>query len=555
MDTDRIPMIYLLTMVTALTITIALVPPLTRLARQWRLVDIPDERKVHACIVPRIGGVAMVAGAVIPLLMWASLDSMSIALLGGVAVIAIFGVWDDRKNLDYRLKFLGQLVAVLIVVLYGDVVVRYLPFMNGEPIPDYVAIPLTIFALLGVTNAINLADGLDGLAGGLTLISLCAVGVLAFQAEGVALVVMTLAVLGGLLGFLRFNTWPARIFMGDCGSQFLGFCLGVLVVELTQEVNASVSPVLALYLIGIPLLDTVQVLVQRIVAGRPPFSADRGHMHHKFLDLGFGHYEAVFFLYLGQAVLVSFGYVFRYQSDALLTSAYVLFALIILGYGWLAPHVSWLRKPQRLPDESLVGRMLVWIRQSGLTSTGPLIISNALVSVLFLGVALTAQEIPQDISWVALGLLVLLLSPLLLRRSGTVSRLEQVAIYSTCTLVVYLLAWYPGALGGAAGYIDAALVVLALAMLVGIRFTRNNSFQVTPMDFLVLFIALVVPNLPGVGFHEVGHAAARLIVLFYAIEFVWGMLRQRRWVLRLATLGTLALLALRGVAGEALPGL
>lgn len=547
-------MIYLLTMVTALTITIALVPPLTRLARQWSLVDIPDARKVHACIIPRVGGVAMVAGAVIPLLMWASLDSMNIALLAGVAVIAIFGVWDDRKDLDYRLKFFGQLVAVLIVVLYGDVVVRYLPFLNGEPIPDYIAMPLTVFALLGVTNAINLADGLDGLAGGLTLISLCAVGVLAFQAEGVALVVVTVAVIGGLLGFLRFNTWPARIFMGDCGSQFLGFCLGVLVVVLTQRVNASVSPMVALFLIGIPLLDTLQVLVQRIVAGRPLFSADRGHMHHKFLDLGFGHYEAVFFLYLAQASLVSFGYVFRYQSDALLAGTYCLFALIILGYVWLATHVAWLRKPQRAPDESLVGRFLACIRQSGLASAGPLIISNILVSALFLSVASMAQEIPQDISWVALGLLVLLLSPLLLRRGGTLSRLEQVAIYSTCTLVVYLLAMYPGALGNAGGYIDAALVVLAVAMLVGIRFTRNNAFQVTPMDFLVLFIALVVPNLPGIGFYEVGHAAARLIVLFYAIEFMWGMLRHRRWVLRLATFGTLALLAWRGMAGEALAG-
>ena len=152
-------MLSFFALIVAMFITMMLIPPLMRYAERFSFVDMPDPRKVHMAPVPRIGGVAMVIGAVTPMLLWADPSEEVRALLYGVGLILVFGVWDDRAALDFRIKFLGQLIAVFVVVHYGGVCIRYIPFHSFEPIPDYVAYPLTIFALLGVTNAINLSDG------------------------------------------------------------------------------------------------------------------------------------------------------------------------------------------------------------------------------------------------------------------------------------------------------------------------------------------------------------------------------------------------------------
>ena len=153
-------------------ITMLLIPPLMRSAQRLQIVDIPDARKVHVGAIPRIGGIAMVAGAVIPILFWMTPGEEVSSLLWGMAIIFVFGIWDDRNDLDYRIKFFGQTLAVLVVVVFGNVSITSIPLLGGHEIPQYIAYPLTILFLLGITNAINLADGLDGLAGGTTLLSL-----------------------------------------------------------------------------------------------------------------------------------------------------------------------------------------------------------------------------------------------------------------------------------------------------------------------------------------------------------------------------------------------
>lgn len=232
-------MLSFFTFIIAMFITMVLIPPLMRSAEKLSFIDAPGERKVHESPIPRIGGVAMVAGAVTPILMWVERPPLVLAFLIGIGIILFFGVWDDRKALDFRLKFLGQFLAISVVVIYGGVEIRYLPFHSIDPVPAYVSIPFTYFALLGVTNAINLADGLDGLAGGTMLLSIAAIGLLAFIAGDDLLVVFCLAVMGSIIGFLRYNTYPAQVFMGDCGSQFLGFSVGVLVIILTQDSNPA----------------------------------------------------------------------------------------------------------------------------------------------------------------------------------------------------------------------------------------------------------------------------------------------------------------------------
>jgi EpsI family protein len=163
----------------ALVVTMALIPPLMRVAHSISVVDTPNERKVHTSIMPRIGGMAMVVGACIPILFWLPHDRMVVALLVALLVLLVFGAWDDSKELDYRVKFLGQFIAVFIIVLWGGVRITVFPFAGIEPVPVYLSIPVSVIFLVGVTNAVNLSDGLDGLAAGVTLLSLGAIAFLA----------------------------------------------------------------------------------------------------------------------------------------------------------------------------------------------------------------------------------------------------------------------------------------------------------------------------------------------------------------------------------------
>ena len=353
-------------------ITMVLIPPLMRSAEKLSFIDTPGERKVHEIPIPRIGGVAMVAGAVTPVLMWVERPPLVLAFLIGIGVILVFGVWDDRKALDFRLKFLGQFAAIAIVVFYGGIEIRYLPFHSIDPVPSYVSIPFTFFALLGVTNAINLADGLDGLAGGTVLLSVAAIGLLAFLAGDDLLVIFCLAVMGSIIGFLRYNTYPAQVFMGDTGSQFLGFSVGVLVIILTQDTNPALSPSMTLLILGLPIIDTFIVMGQRVYEGRSPFKPDRNHIHHKLLAIGLDHYEAVLIIYVVQAALVTSAFLFRFESDLFNMLLFSAFLLGILGAIRLAMRVGWSangggESAPRTP----IGAIIARLRKSGVLSDYP----------------------------------------------------------------------------------------------------------------------------------------------------------------------------------------
>ncbi len=284
----------------ALVVTMALIPPLMRVAERLSVVDTPNERKVHTGAIPRIGGMAMVVGACVPIILWLPHNTTVMAFLSALLILLVFGAWDDSKELDYRLKFLGQFLAVFVIIFWGKVSIAVLPFAGMDPVPVWLSIPVTVFFLVGVTNAVNLSDGLDGLAAGVTLLSLGAIALLAKLADDHEIITTCFVIAGTIFGFLRYNTYPARIFMGDTGSQFLGFTVGVLAVMLTQQVNTALNPWLPLFLVGLPIVDTLFVMTKRISEGRSPFAADKGHMHHRLLSMGLAHYEAVSVIYVTQ---------------------------------------------------------------------------------------------------------------------------------------------------------------------------------------------------------------------------------------------------------------
>jgi UDP-GlcNAc:undecaprenyl-phosphate GlcNAc-1-phosphate transferase len=536
---------FLFTFIVSLVISMMLVPPLIRLAPRIGAIDLPDARKVHAQAIPRIGGIAMIIGMMVPVLIGLSLDQNHIALLSSFAVLLFFGVWDDRANLHYRIKFFGQILAVLIVVLGADVVVRHLPFIES-PLPDYIAIPFTVFALVGITNAINLSDGLDGLAGGTTLLTFCMIAFLAFQSGDVELVMLCMAVAGAIMGFLRHNTWPARIFMGDTGSQFLGFSVGVFVIMLSQTVNTAMSPVIPLLLLGLPILDTIAVMTQRLYEKRSPFSPDKNHIHHKLLKLGFDHYEAVLVIYVVQTVFVGMAFLLRYETDALIFAFYFAFSGFALYLFHHATRAGW-RAHRDSSRESKLKQGIVWLSRTGMLELIPTRLMKAGIPLFIIYSVLVPQQFGMDIAMLALVLLVLLLG--LIAYSTEVSLAEKAVVYVVCVLSVYLLESNLSSISEYSDAINVYFVLLAIAFALKVRFSSRRAFQITPLDFLVVLLVMVVPNLPEFANSNLplGEAAFKLIVLFYASEAVLNVVEKRRDFFRLGIIGSLTLIAIKGL--------
>ena len=324
--------LFLTTFLTSIIITVTIMPCFRALAVKLHALDRPDHRKVHSHTMPRCGGMAMALGMLVPIMLWAPKTQFVNGLLIGASIILFFGVADDIKNLSPGVKLLGQVMAALVITLVGGIKISdlggFLP--TGTILPDWVAIPLTIFVIVGVTNAINLSDGLDGLAGGITLLIFVCIGYLGLNEKDWLMVMIAIAVGGSVLGFLKFNSYPAQLFMGDAGSQLLGFVAVVLSIKLAQQ-STNISVILPLIFIGLPILDTLTVMIKRLGEGRSPFSADRNHFHHQLMGIGLSHAEAVLTIYLTQALLILYAIACHGSNDWMLLANYLLFASIVLG--------------------------------------------------------------------------------------------------------------------------------------------------------------------------------------------------------------------------------
>jgi UDP-GlcNAc:undecaprenyl-phosphate GlcNAc-1-phosphate transferase len=522
-----------------------LVPPLIRLAPLIGAIDMPDARKVHTHAIPRIGGIAMIVGVMVPVLFWLPLEQKNISLLLAFFVLLLFGIWDDRSNLHYRIKFIGQIFAVLIVVLGADVVVRHVPFVDIL-LPNYIAVPFTVFALVGITNAINLSDGLDGLAGGTTLLSFCMIAFIGFQSNADDYVILCMAVAGAIMGFLRHNTYPASVFMGDTGSQFLGFSAGVLVIILSQSVNASMSPVIPLLLLGLPILDTFAVMAQRIYEKRSPFSPDKNHIHHKLLALGFDHYEAVLVIYLIQTVFVGLAFVLRYESDELIFSVYFLLSFIAIFLFHSAMKTHW-HVHRKSSADSRLRKWVQWLSSTGVLEKVPSVLLKLGIPIFIFFTVLIPEKIEQDIGYLALALSIILV--FLILYSAFVSMTEKAVAYVLCALSVYLLESNISVILEYTEIINIYLIILAIAFAVKVRFSAVRTFQITPLDFLVVLLVLLVPNLPELSTSEfpLGEAAFKLVVLFYTCEAVLNIVSRKWDIFRFGILACLMLIAARGL--------
>jgi UDP-GlcNAc:undecaprenyl-phosphate GlcNAc-1-phosphate transferase len=541
------PLTFILPLITALVLSMVIIPVMVRFAPRLGMIDKPDSRKVHVKPIPRVGGVGIFFGTLIPLFLLIPVDQALAAYYFGALVLFAFGIMDDCKELGHYVKFIGQFIAVIAVVYYGNVYVSLLPLMGGEPVSAHIGKPFTVFAIVGMINAINHSDGLDGLAGGESLLSLGGIGYLAWLADGTTVTMIALATAGGLLGFMRFNTYPARIFMGDGGSQFLGYTLGVLAVLLTQEVNPVLSPALPLLLLGLPIADILAVLAQRIYHAMNWFRASKNHIHHRLLDLGFLHYESVVVVYSVQALLVLCAVMMPYAMDASILLIYLVVVLFVFVFLYLAEHRGWKLRAiykENLPEE---------VDESAFRSTGLLAIPYGIIfygiSAFLIAGSIFSTSIPLDFTLAAAGLLVLLLLRLIMGFRVWYFSLRLLA-YVTIVFVVYLFNTYqPEQLSGVDPFTYGFFGGLVLAVALSIRLKEVGDFNVTPMDFLVAMVVIAAAMLVREGAVDSGKMAIALktIILFYGCEVILNRIEKRWNVFTVSVLTSLLIITVRGV--------
>jgi UDP-GlcNAc:undecaprenyl-phosphate GlcNAc-1-phosphate transferase len=332
----NILIIFILSITVALTVTF-----MTRkLAAKYRIGEYPDKRKVHRGFMPHMGGFGIFAGFVSGIAISALLDpicfqtliSKYAGILIASAMIIALGAYDDLKGLNAPKKFCGQFIAVTVIIAMGcKIETIYNPFGPNINLGVF-SIPITYLWLIGVSNAVNLLDGLDGLAAGVSVIVTAIFLIIACQNNDAATIVITISLLAGLLGFLKFNYYPASIFMGDTGSLFLGLILAALSIRAFETQPGNISILVPVIALAIPIGDTSIAFFRRLNKGRHPFKPDKDHLHHRLIYLGLSHNQAVHLIYLASLLFGLTAYLITTQS-AFFGILLLLFVIVISIFG------------------------------------------------------------------------------------------------------------------------------------------------------------------------------------------------------------------------------
>jgi UDP-GlcNAc:undecaprenyl-phosphate GlcNAc-1-phosphate transferase len=318
----------------ALVLALAITPAVIKLANRIGVIDVPrDSRRMHKHPIPMLGGLAIIiafflSAGVISLLVFAfNHNSISlhylIQLLPGAAIIAVMGFLDDKYTLPALPRLLIQCAAAGVTVLMGVRITHFSGSVTlfGTQIFDlsFLSVPVTVLWIVGMTNAVNWIDGLDGLASGVCAISafsMLLISIFQPMTTQLSLAVLSAALCGSCVGFLHYNKHPARIFMGDMGAMFLGFTLSVVSIQGYTKIYATVSFLVPLFILALPLLDSASAIIRRILHGVSPTTADRSHIHHKLVDLGLSQRQAVILLYASSAALSIVAVIFSIFSTA-----------------------------------------------------------------------------------------------------------------------------------------------------------------------------------------------------------------------------------------------
>jgi len=538
----------------ALFTSLIIVPFLHRWALEKGAVDLPDERKVHNRAVPCLGGVAIGVAWLLSLLVCVDMTREVRGILAGSLVIFCLGLIDDLCGLPPKRKFLGQVVASLVTVAVGNLYIHNLGDLFGAGVlelPPWLAIPFTVIAVTGIVNALNLMDGLDGLAGGISSIALTAFLILAGLDGHPMVAAMCVALLGAIVGFLKYNSYPARIFMGDTGSLMVGFIIAFLAVRITQSPGAGIQPMVPVLILGLPIADTFRVMGRRILGKKSPFSPDRTHIHHRILDLGFQHRFTVIIIYGVSLFWASFAILCRDQSEPLLLAAYgagiTLFYLVIHLLRKNRDSLPFMKRD----SESSIRNTAFYRELSAVGGAAAPVIIVLVLAYLLLAAVFSSN--PSGMT-TQVGLVLLAGSTVILfikRDSGNHFVQTMVAVAILHITFVLNRNEGPELLPGITIESLADFILIALCFLVVLRFTCRDPREsiLSSIDHLITGISvfLMVISLDITGNPELSATLFRGLVLFLAFKasVAWGELPAK--VLLGSVLAVLGTIIVRGL--------
>lgn len=319
----------------ALFITVVLIPSIVDIARAKSFVDTPNNRTSHHNTTPTLGGIAIFIGSIIAFLMFTSVGSIRSFqyIIASVLIIFFIGFKDDIIGISPYKKFMGQVIAALIVIEFGGIILTNLHgLFYIFPITYNLGLVLSLITIIGVTNCFNLVDGIDGLSASLAIMASSAFGFWFYLTGHFDWAILTAGIVGASLGFLYFNMFSRRnkIFMGDTGSLFLGFIISIIAIKfnefsvgVTGLFSVEAAPAVSIGFLIIPIFDTMRVFVTRMIHNKPPFSPDKTHIHHYLLDLGFSHKKATLILTLTSLLFIGISILFKDLT--------VFWLLVILG--------------------------------------------------------------------------------------------------------------------------------------------------------------------------------------------------------------------------------
>ena len=329
---------YIKPFIVAVLISLITTPLVKKIAMKVGAIDIPkDERRVHKEPMPLMGGLAIYFGVVISSLIFLPMENTLVSILLGATIILVSGIIDDIKGLSPKLKLLFQLIAGVMLII-GDVKVDFVtnPFSQDYVLLylKWLSIPITLFWIVGITNTVNLIDGLDGLACGVAMISSVSLMLVAEKFDQVNVTILSAVVAGACLGFLPYNFNPAKIFMGDTGALLLGFMLAAISIEGVMKSVATIAVVVPILILGVPIFDTTFAIFRRLLSGQSIATADKGHLHHRILDKGFSQKQTVLILYVLSAVFGIFAVIVAKANSkqAVYLSVLLFLAAILFAF-------------------------------------------------------------------------------------------------------------------------------------------------------------------------------------------------------------------------------
>nr|WP_209121749.1 MraY family glycosyltransferase [Alkalihalobacillus sp. BA299] len=318
--------IYVLAFLVSFIVAIVTTPLVKKIALSIGAIDQPEARKVHAKIMPRLGGLAIVFGFVAGLLVLQPQFSYILPIMVGAFIIVLVGILDDKYTLKANIKLVGQTAAACIVVFSGlKIDMINLPFY-GEVYFGIWSYPFTILWIVGVTNAINLIDGLDGLAGGVSTIALASILTMAILDGQLLAIALSVILIASTLGFLLFNFYPAQIFMGDTGSLFLGYLISVISILGLFKNLTLFSLIIPIIILAIPIFDTFFAIIRRMLKRKKISAPDKKHLHYCLLEMGFSHRQTVLIIYGVSAFFGTAAIIF--SATALWLSIFIIFLLL-----------------------------------------------------------------------------------------------------------------------------------------------------------------------------------------------------------------------------------